>query len=76
MQIVFAAAGVIGVFWVVFWLVQKAVARTLHSFGPDEVRRTLENGAQTLGGSDYLRLYPPVETGDEPPRAEWSDFKV
>lgn len=70
MQILFAAAGIIIVFWIVFWVVQKSVARTPHTPDARDVRRTLENGARTLGGSDYLRLYPPVEPRDETPRAQ------
>lgn len=70
MQIVIAAAGIILVFWVVFWLVQQAVARTPHTESASEVRRTLENGARTLGGSDFLRSYPSVESRDETPCAQ------
>ena len=70
MQILFAAAGIIIVFWIVFWVVHKSVARTSHNTDDVVGPRTLENGARTLGGSDYLRLYPPVEPRDETPRAQ------
>jgi len=70
MQIVFAAAVIIVIFWIVFWLVQKSVARTSRTDDARDVRRTLENGVWTLGGSDFLRMYPPVESGDETPRAQ------
>ncbi len=62
MQLVLAAVGIIGVFLIVFWIVQRFIARAAPPSPPDEpaqVRRTLENAAQTLGGSDYLRLYSP-----------------
>ncbi len=67
MQILFAAALIIVVFWIVFWLVQKSVARTPRTTDARDVRRTLENGAWTLGGSDFLRSYPPIESKDETP---------
>lgn len=70
MQIVFAVAVIIIVFWIVFWLVQKSVARTQHTNDARDVRRTLENGAWTLGGSDFLRMYPSVESEDETPRSQ------
>lgn len=70
MKIVFAAVVIIIVFWIVFWLVQKSVARTPRTNDARDVRRTLENGAWTLGGSDFLRTYPPVESGDETPSSQ------
>ncbi len=68
MQIALAVAGIIGVFLIVFWLVQRSIARTAPPEQQDEpaqIRRTLENAAQTLGGSDYLKLYPPVGQDDD-----------
>jgi hypothetical protein len=67
MQIVFAAAVIIAVFWTVVWLVQKFAARTSRTTDARDVRRTLENGAWTLGGSDFLRSYPPIKSKDETP---------
>ncbi len=67
MQIVLAAVGIIGIFLIVFWIVQRSIAQVSLPAQPDEpaqVRRTLENAAQTLGGSDYLKLYPPVGEED------------
>ncbi len=62
--ILLAAMGVIVVFLIAFGIVQWSIARAPRS-GPRgedaQVRRTLENAAQTFGGSDYLRLYPPPE---------------
>ncbi len=65
MEILFAAIGVMAVFWIAFWLVQKFMVQKPQSSDARHVRRTLENGARTLGGSDFLRSYPPVESGDE-----------
>jgi hypothetical protein len=67
MQIVFAAAGIIVVFLVVVWIVQKSIARTRRTDDARDVRRTLQNAARTLGGSDFLRVYPPVEREEEKP---------
>ncbi len=62
MQIVFAAVGIIVIFWVVFWLAQRVAS---HASDARDVRHTLETGARMLGGSDYLRSYPPVKSEDE-----------
>lgn len=63
MLIVLAAAFVIAVFIICFAVVQWWIRRRpgSQSDGSQQVRRTLENAAQTLGGSDFLRQYPPIE---------------
>ncbi len=62
--VILAAAGVVVVFLIVFFIVQWSISRATRN-GPHaenaQVRRTLENAAQTFGGGDYLRLYPPPE---------------
>ena len=64
MLIVLAAIGVIIVFIICFMIVQWWIARqrpTPQMSESARVHRTLENGARTLGGSDFLREYPPPE---------------
>ncbi len=73
MQLILAVIGVMLVFIVCFLIVQWAIRRAARSAPLDnqavQVRQTLENAAQTLGGSDYLRTYPPLEE-QEPKRGD------
>jgi hypothetical protein len=62
MLIILAALGVIVVFMICFRITQWWIAHQRSSASLNEsaqVRRTLENAARTLGGSDFLREYPP-----------------
>ena len=68
MQLILAVIGVMLVFIVCFLIVQWAIRHAARNAPPESeaarVRRTLENGARTLGGGDYLRTYPPLEEHD------------
>lgn len=74
MQLILAVIGVMLVFIVCFLIVQWAIRLAARNAPPEieaaRVRRTLENGAQTLGGSDYLHTYLPLEEKDPPTRGE------
>jgi hypothetical protein len=68
MLIVLAALGVIIVFVICFLSVQWWIAHSANTQSNESmrVRRTLENGARTLGGSDFLRDYPPRAESERP----------
>lgn len=73
MQIIIAALGIMAIFWIAFWLVQKFMVRRPQPSDAPNVRRTLVTGARMLGGSDFLRSYPPIEIVDEAQGAETCD---
>ncbi len=69
--LILAAVGVIIVFVICFLIVQWWIARqkpNVQLSDSARVRRTLENTAQTLGGSDFLRQYPPPDDSDRTTR--------